>query len=643
MSAATTAGVAAVHAVVGAFLMLALGYLVADLLLGAKSHRTSLRLALAFPAAFGCSILLMVAHLVTGGGVFSRPGAVRFVWLASLTGLLLIRVFTRKRFDKLDRRELYLGLGLALAATALWCSPLLRTFPVPLDRDTQLHAGWTNQLLNGQPTPTTVVTGDVPNYYPWGFHAFSATATALVPGDRALHGAGAVQVAQVAGLALALFGLGSALGGLASGAGVAMLGSLAGGFGFVAARGADVVLFAEDNLRYGGDLMFWRSYNATMHNLPPPYPRDVAFVLLIALCTCLVMDRTSEGRRWLLPAGAILGAIGLTGGEAFIVAAFLAISVALFPPKDVRRRVVALVVFVPALAIYLLWLGPVVVNYIRLGGFVDTTHIEPVVLPLWATLVSWGVVTPLALTGGVLLCKRRATTGYPVVVGFVSAALLGLILAPVVPKLLGEEFDTLGRQHRYWPLLFLSLAVLGGIAFEALGSGRARVTALGACALFALPSPLLVATALPREFARFESADRTVGAAMRDEPEGLLNVLAPVAGSRCAVAAPPELTRWIFAHTGYRMVRWVGGAEGENEARIRWKDIYTAMPDGLERKADNETLLESAPEELVQKYGVDAIVVEAGHEPTGSEFESAMVGVEAYSVVRFSDCGARTP
>jgi hypothetical protein len=95
-----------------------------------------------------------------------------------------------------------------------------------------------------------------------------------------------------------------------------------------------------------------------------------------------------------------------------------------------------------------------------------------------------------------------------------------------------------------------------------------------------------------------------------------LTELATRRGVVCTVAATDSAVE-IFAFTGHRVVAIVLGAKLEdNQARVRWRDIYERTESLETRFADTSALIRGGENErqwqqLVGKYGVDAVVVPA--------------------------------
>jgi hypothetical protein len=609
---------AGAQALIVAACLIGFGYLISDALAGRRKLDEVERWGLALAGLCFFALVLMVVHMATSGWLFAHPGVVRAVTGVAALALLVRRLMRR---GERDGSHTPIAFVLAVASVAVWGSPVFRMLPLTATADTQLHNGWIEQLLSGDPTFGAVLTGDVPNYYPWLFHSLGALTTTISPGGTAYHSLGPLQLALVAGAVLALFALGRALTGRAvTGFGAALLGALCGGFGFVMLNGLDLIADprAQDGaaaLTYQGDLLFSRSYNLGFHNLAPPFPRDLAFALLISFLL-MVGLRARDRTEWSeVGTGCVLGLVGLTGGETFIVGSAFVLMLAMF---DSPRRLVSLARMLgSALAIYALWVVPMVLNYADLGGFVSITHIIAVALPASAIVVSWGITTPLALAWlarGPRALSDRA--GRFCLLFMITAGTL-LLISAWIPELFGDAFDTLGRKHRYWPIFYLSVALAGALGLTRVltwlaTKERSVAVAVGALlAATALASPVVASLALPTHIGRYPE----IGAAMTGADESLLNVLRD-AGPGCVVAVPQEVSREVFSYTGFRMVLWTGNWFGANRARIRWADIYERIAPEARRIADNKILVTGeVPADgwrlLAERHGVDRVVAPA--------------------------------
>lgn len=627
-STPSSPAIAGLQAMGVAALLLMLGYLVADLVTGRLKLGRTTRLGLAFPGLTLYSLLLMLAHIATGGRVLSNPGLTRAV-----TGILAVGLFfaaflrRRGRTYEAGPPEIVWPAWLLVAmGFVVFCTPVGRMIPLDHVWDTNLHTGWATQLMAGEPVPSATVTGDVPNYYPWLFHALLASIAHLTPGGRAFHALGPLQFLQVAGAILAFFALGRALSGRwITGAAAALFGALSGGLGYVLLRRPDVILDPRANdgaaaMKYWGDLIATRPYNMGFQNLTPPFPRDIAYVLVVAALLFLVIGIKERSGGSLVAAGVTIGMVGLTGGETFIVS-FLAVVVLALTATEVGRARMAALVLIPALAIYALWIGPMVVNYFRLGGFFGTAA-HPVVLTPLAVLGSWGLVTPYASYGLVRRLPRwRTDPGTKVLLAALTATVISLIASAALPLYLGRGFSTLGRDHRYWPLVFLALAPLAALgATEVLGAVLRRSRRLGVAlavltVVLAMPSPLLASIALPAE----RGSPEMLADSLEGDPDTMLNLIAPRPGMRCVIATPVGSSQRVFSYTGYRMVlfRWAPGEISRNSAHIRWAGIYGEIPGGFERQQANWVLTGKGSNQArwnaaADAYGVDVVVAPVG-------------------------------
>ncbi|HEV3472555.1 MAG TPA: hypothetical protein VG408_05035 [Actinomycetota bacterium] len=653
LDAPTSAASAGLWAVVAAVALLALGYLIVDALLRDRDHDALVVWGCAFVALAGYAAGLMCVHMATRGWLFSSAMTVRLVVFGSIAGLVWHKRATRRTRGR-PRGAALVTAALVVAGLLIWGSPVFRMLPLTATADTQLHNGWVNQLLDGATTPGAVITGDIPNYYPWLFHSLSAIATHLIPGSEPYISLGVLQLLIVWGQTLALFALGRTIyKRVSAGAGAALLGTLSGGIGFVALQQPDVVMDpraegGQAALRYLGDLLFSRSYNVAFHGIAPPFPRDMAFALLASVLLLLALALATRSVRLYMATGAALGLSGLTGGEAFIVAVVVAAASAVAIPV-IPRRTALLAIFGTALPIYALWALPMVINYVSLGGFVSITHITTVDLPGPAVLGAWGISALLALVGAILLARQRPLSSeQKLAVVYILTATLVLIGATQIPGLLGDAFDTLGRPHRYWPLLHLGVALLGGVGLSRVVDLRPRalgpVTA-GLVTAIAIASPVAASLGLPKVIGEHPVLEE----ALAGDNDSVLNVLNESDPTGCVAAIPQEIAREAFSYTGYPLVLWTGNWFGPNRARIRWADIYERIPSDRERLADNRVLVNGwgssdRADGLIDKYGVDLIVSPQPHDASRvAELisgENATAAGLDYVVQQVGECGS---
>lgn len=645
--------IAAVQALVVASVSLCFGRLVIDAIIGRREIDRLTRWALAFPGLVLFSFVLMLLHLVTGGLIFSNAWLTRSLTIATAVALVILSMRRRSAppKERLLRWQVWTVLGACALGIVVWGLPVARVLPLNFTPDTNLHMGWASQLMIGEPSPSATVTGNVPGYYPWLYHALVAFLARFTPGGSAFDALGALQLLQVVGAVLGLFGVGKYMTGkFFTGAAAAFFGALSGGFG--------VGMLFDDRLRshaatmratkipWLGDVLSRRPYNFAFNNLAPAYPRDLSFSLLVAFLLLLLMGLRRKSYTLLVASGVALGLVGLAGGEAVIVGTAVALVVCLFQ-REMRPIRAGAAVLLPMTAVYGTWLVPLIINYIHFGGFVNTTHVGPVVLTFPFLILSWGFVPPFALLG--VAVNLRSVREPGVLVPLAIVVVTGLIMASnVVSGAFGSAFLTLGRDHRYW-----ALCQLGAALFAALGATavwkrmrRSPVAVVGLAVLvvaFGIISPVLGSVLYPEKF----PAEPLIAASMEGRPT-LLNALAPTPDRRCVAAVPGNvLAREVFAYTGYRLVQWVTAEGRHNWARIRWRDIYRYIPGDLERAADNQILTtgSGSPQywlAVERKYEVNFVVVPQASigSPVFDPYPKEQFSLEngPVTLVRVKDC-----
>jgi hypothetical protein len=651
--------VSGLHSVAVALLFFLLGYLIVDFVLGRRDVDPVVRVGLALPAVLAAALVFMLAHIASGGRLFANAGVVRMITVLGIVILAYSSVVRRRRYRG---RVSWLALGalvaIVIVAVFIWGRAVFALLPAGTSGDTNLHVGWAASLLNGERLPTNALTGEIPNYYPWLFHSALAWLSALTPGGRTWHALGPMQLIQVGGAAASLFALGYVLWRKwAAGLCTALLGALSGGFGFLSQNPGLINNVRGEHSEVGltfGDLMFRRSYNFAFHNLVPVHPREVTYTLLPALVILFVLAMRTEERIYLIAAGLLLGIIGLTGGEAFFAGALMCIAFVGISGK--RRRVrAAIYMGVPATVTYSLWLVPLVFNYLKYGGFVDTAS-APVTLTPLQVLGGWGVMTPLALLGAVLLTIRvRRDQGALIVLTMAAAAGALLLAAVFGGSVLASGFDTLGRAHRYWPIVFLALAICAGFGLFRLLERVARwhlapaVVVFGAICVFALASPWIGTRDVEDpDQPGLSPKDPSLTAALQGDETAWMAVISPVPGRHCTVAVPEKLMVHSYAYTGYRHVIY-GWAKPGNTARVRWKEIYSYIPTDAQRRRDNDILVHAVGSwqsyrEVLDRYGVDRVLVfaELAESPAlaGYKMEPARRRDGEFVVVHTGPCSA---
>ena len=553
------------------------GYLLADAVPAVRRLDALTKWALSLPAVVAYAFVLMLAHMASGGRVFSNPWLIRTVSIAVAIALLARRFLTKDKVSLPPKQDLLAASGVVGFALLLWGTLAFRLVPVPLaSADTSWHMGWTSQLLNGETTPSSMLAGDIPNYYPWMFHALAAFVRAFAPGGRAFHALPPLQLMQVAAMALALFVIGRMIGnGWIAGATTAFFGSMAAGFPLPMLRTFDLLVEAPQRAGPRG------AYNVSFANLHPPLPRDVGYTLLIVFLILVVMGLRQRSPALLISAGIVSGLDGLTSPESFFVGLGVAVLISLFP-GSLPRPVVAGALLIPSLAVYSVWFAPLLLNFLRLGGFVNTTLVSPIILTPGAILLSWGLVTPLGAYGAFqwLFRRRRDVEGRVVLALLLITAAL-LVMSSVIPRILGSGFTVVGRAVRYWPLLYLAAALLAGVGaaelLRRLGEWRVVAAAAAAAAMVALALPVPVNVNLDA-YSRYRSTRSTeaVAVAVLGTGRNVLTEIASKGRGKCVIASPQHsLAMSIFAYTGYRHVaRPASRQRIGNYARIPWRNIY---------------------------------------------------------------------
>ena len=256
----------AVEALIETVALLGFGYLVADVVGARQRWDPVTKFALAFPSLVAYAFVLMIAHMASGGLVFSRPWIVRGITAMLATALAIRKLARRRQGSRSPWKEMIPLAAVVAGGLLLWGFPIVRLLPLASIGDIRWHMGWANQLMNGQTTPNSIVTGSIPNYYPWMFHAFAAFVASFTRGGHAYHALAPLQLLQVAGGILSLFALGRTLG-RSSLAGVAV--SFFGGIG----GGLSIALAPGFPLRPATPTGGGRStYSSSFNNFPPPLP-----------------------------------------------------------------------------------------------------------------------------------------------------------------------------------------------------------------------------------------------------------------------------------------------------------------------------------------------------------------------------------
>jgi hypothetical protein len=529
------------------------------------------------------SVGLMVLNIMSGGAIFGSRWPVPLAVIIVLTA----RWIRRNRIDAASLKPSWGAACVIIAVLAIFVFPLISGGRGVRTGDPPWHLGWTEQLLAGEPVPV----GPAPdpfarNAYPWGVHAVLATGVRVVPGSDPLTALGGLHILIAAGIALGAASL-ARLVDLRSGVWAAGCAALVGGFGWIQARAPDFV-FSPRNARYGADLVV-ASPNSAYELFPPALPRELGLVLLATVGWALARKRT-------VLAGVLAGVTGLVSAPMF-VAAIVWIIFAGAATRTFRSSLSSIGI---GIAVFLLWAGPVLRDFVRFSGFVDITPRLGREWPIHESLLSWGLLLPLAVAGVVfVLRKKEELSGVLVALmcGSFAVLVLSLLRAAFGWSLAGNA--TLLHQGRVWPHAHLIAATFGGIAMVTISrwlSAR-RATALVAVGvLFAGASPALGSVAVARMLREggsgfvYGSPDLTDGSFVRRAAEHLST------GDVLDSGQAPLLGFTIWQFSGCRLVGYDDRALAGNDLRIRFKDLAERWEEGgREAEADLALVPGSVP------------------------------------------------
>ena len=534
------------------------------------------RTLLSILSFFGFAIAAMVVHLITDGAVFGLPGVVP--GLAAV--LLVVAALRTKLVWRPSKRDLpVVVLGLVLGS--IYLLPILVTGGSGVRTgDPPWHLGWTEQLLAGESVPTGPAPEVARNAYPWGYHSILATIVRLVPGSDPLVAHETVHVMLIAAIPLAAACL-ARLVNRRAGLATAVLAALAGGFGWLRS-GSSAFVASPSEARFGADLVV-ASPNSVYELFPPALPREVALVVLGAATLAVVTSIRLRDRRMQIVAGAAMGLVGLVSVPMFVTAIVWTVAVCLVAVRSDRMRTLATIVG-SGLAVFSLWAGPLAVDHLRFGGFVDITPQLGVEWALPIALASWGVLLPLCIAGVVLaIATQPPMVVRPLLACLAgSCVLLGLSIARTRLDWGVFANETLLHQGRIWPALHLLGAAFAGIAVMAgYGWVRARSRALATVLVAVVvtmgaASPVVAArgltTILDRNLKGFDYDGRDLATdsfARRAAPE-----LGP--GDVVAVEESDELAFLMFQLSGVRLASYDDPRLIGNELRIRFADLADA-------------------------------------------------------------------
>jgi hypothetical protein len=585
---------------------LAFGYLLASTIVESLVDDRWLLWALAFPGLIVFSVVLTVVHAVSGGELYSRPIAVWILTAATVVVLIIVRHRKRRSRPKPTRADLVAVLT-GVVAIAVWALPALGVIPLVVGGDHFHHMAWTNQLLNGEPLPTGALTGTLPNDYPWGFHGLTALLTAFMPTKNPYLTLHPLQLLLPFGGALGFLALGTrAFRDINAGVAAAILGAASGGFGFLLRFRTGIVTHPRNPRQieaFIGDYLQRRSYNLSFGNISPPFPRDVTYVLL-PVFLWLLLSGIEGRRRALVAAGVTLGVCGLMGGDVYIIGIVVGACAVLLAPGH-RARWLSLVSFlVPALAVWALWLVPMAIHYVRLGGFRDLSS-PPVNLPVDGVIGGWGLALPLGLVG---LWAGRRSVKRPGMVLALCLLVVPLIVIVFPATLVSNKgFATLLRDHRYWPMVHAGLALLGGLGASFLLSALKRrdLQVAAALLLFVIAVSSPIAGSIGSVDHRRRGSE-LIREAMIGGPRVLFNLIRGPTGTQRNIAVPHEMEEYAYSYTGYRLVHYFPN-------RLRFPGIYESIPTRRSRKAAWRVLMNPRSPDAwlatAQEFDLDLLVI----------------------------------
>jgi hypothetical protein len=524
------------------------------------------RMLFAIVGGVGFSVVLMVGNIVTGGAVFGLPGIV--------PGIAAIVVFFGRRSFSIPRRIPWIAIvALACVVLFVFASPALMGGSGVRTGDSPWHLGWSQQLLAGEPIPT----GPAPTYgrnaYPWGWHAVVATLVRLIPGTDTLVAYEALELILLLGVPLAAAGLARRLV-PAAGWPAASAASLVGGFGWIAARGAAFVTTPSD-ARFGADLVV-ASPNSVYELFPPALPRELGLVLLGAACCLIVFSIRSQRKSHSVAAGLCTGMLGLVSVPLFVSALIWLIAAFWFGDRSARKNLPWAAM--PAIGVFALWLGPVLADYLRFGGFVNiTASLGREWSPIEA-FAAWGLLAPAAVLG--VLLVRRDRHARPLL-----ACLAGTLLLLGLSFARGAFGWTLGgnatllHQGRVWPAAHLLGAAFAGVAIVKLfgwlkeRSTEIAVTVMGVLAAIAMASPVLASVRVGEIISAGDDGFVYGGGTV--EAGSFVRNAAGLLGPDdiVRVEGSDRLAFTLFQFSGVRLADYDDPRFEHNDLRIRYRDL----------------------------------------------------------------------
>jgi hypothetical protein len=342
---------------------------------------------------------------------------------------------------------------------------------------------------------------------------------------------------------------------------------------------------------------------------PPAIPRELGLALLAAAGVLIGNTLKTRSKGAAVATGVAVGATGLMNVP-LLALAFLWLAAGAFADRQGSRKRsirwqprIWLLAATTALATVGVWLLPVAISYVQLGGFLDVTPVLGVEWALPSAFGSWGLLFPIAAIGAAVVFGKRADLGPRVVIALSLATLITVGLADVRARLdwtLGSN-ATLLHQGRVWPAAHLVAAALAGVALTAIFDRvRARSTriAAGSVALVMAVgsiSPVFASIHLGRVIGRHEKG--FIFSNDDFQREAFVFQASSVLRARDVVRVQgPDLVGFLlFQFSGARLASYKDPRLDGNDLRIRYADLalawecrmagsgftadYTAMPE----------------------------------------------------------------
>jgi hypothetical protein len=401
-----------------------------------------------------------------------------------------------------------------------------------------LHLGWIRELTAGAAQPGHPY-ADVPNSYPWLYHALG----------------GAFDVAALGGLAVAVLLLQAFL----------VLGLALGSWLTACEVGLthDEAVWGLVLTLLGGGLAVADSPEpvASLGNVPPPLPRELGLSIFALVLWLLI--RTATRRSAVLAAVAGCGA-----GLAFVAAPIAGlVSLAVAAVLLARRAPRLIIPAVAAATVAILpWALPLARDYRRLHGFRAITPLHAETPSLARLIWAVGLVSVLGILG-LLMLSRRSEGGTSLILASAVSSILVLIAAVSGSDWAPLQVPAFGRTVRYVPELALTLSIAAAVPIAA-GARRSRGAAV-AVGLLCLLLPVISGVRTGIATAERPSFD---GHCLRDH--GVR------AGHTVAVLGTPRHTMAALA---------LFGATGASplympRPRLRFASIYTTIPTVAQRQ-----------------------------------------------------------